>query len=946
MGQAMEMIEEEGGKVEAKAPEAKMAIKLGTLEGVFMPCLLNIWGVMLFLRLTWVIGQAGIIEGLLLMTLANVVTGITTISMSAICTNGQIKSGGVYYMISRSLGPEFGGAIGLMFTLANSIAISMYVIGFCESVLDLCRANIENFTGLFIDGGINDVRIMGSITLTVLLGIAIVGMEWITRVQKVLLVLLCFSQLDFVIGSFIDQDPLERAQGFVGYNWNTTMENLQSGYDGEGFFSVFAVFFPAVTGITAGANMSGDLKDPSTAIPNGTFLAIFFTYVTYIGYGILVGCVYLRKASGNLEEYVFAYNGTGDAMIGPYDCSELVRGNETCQFGSIPNQQTMTIISYTGYLIYFGCFAATLSSAIASLVGAPRVLQALAKDKLYPGIHFFAKGLGPGNDPVRGYVLVFCIALGCILLGDLNMVSGLLSNFFVASYALINFSSFHASVTKSPGWRPAFKYFNPWVSLFGCILCLGCMFLMDWVTAILTFVIISFLYMYLHYNAPEVNWGSSTQAAAFVNALKSVQALTNIQEHVKNFRPKLLILSGNPTHRIPLVDFGNLLTKKMSMMICSEVLTDNTPKNTLKLRNEVQLWLKNKKIAGFYDVLQNRNFGEGAGAVLSLSGLGKLCPNMLLMGFKADWNKDWPRAREYLNIWNQAYQQSMSVIVLRVTGGLDYSTFILEDELVMPENLPGEVDTDVTIHRPVLERKISVEQSGGKKKKSSVDRAQVNKLGLAVNSLVFGGFQPRDVLADVRQFQDKRRRGNIDIWWLYDDGGLPVMLAHILSSRQQFADCKLRVFTLAKDMDPAGLTMFSMFNQTMVARMDQMKMMELLKEFRISTADVTTISNVQITAQPAMWAKLREALSHLPKGVVGEEDIKAEHSMVNKHLRINELLQENSSDAQMIFLTLPQQKQEDTNLALRLATIDLMTRDLPPVLMVGGNDVSVLTSST
>jgi len=449
VGNTMEMVPEgeqvEQGKVEFEAePEVKAPVinmvKMGWLEGVFMPCLLNIWGVMLFLRLTWVIGQAGIIEGLLLMTLANVVTGITTISMSAICTNGQIKSGGVYYMISRSLGPEFGGAIGLMFTLANSIAISMYVIGFCESVLDLCNAKIENFTGI-IDGGVNDVRIIGSVTLSVLLFLAIVGMEWITRVQKLLLVLLIFSQIDFVVGSFLHSDIGERAQGFTGYSWNTTMENLGSGYTqpsanarGESFFSVFSVFFPAVTGITAGANMSGNLKDPSTAIPNGTFLAIFFTYITYLGYGILVGCVYLREASGSVDEYMFSYNGTlsGDYMDGEMlrfdDCSLLSRGNATCAKGSSNDQQTMTIISYTGYLIYFGCFAATLSSAIASLVGAPRVLQALAADKLYPKIEFFAKGWGPGDDPVRGYVLAFSIPLVCILLADPTVASGLLPN--------------------------------------------------------------------------------------------------------------------------------------------------------------------------------------------------------------------------------------------------------------------------------------------------------------------------------------------------------------------------------------------------------------------------------------------------------------------------------------------------------------------------------------
>merc|ERR1711892_1567917 len=289
-----EGIEIGNGETEEKTDENKApaaANKLGWMEGVFMPCLLNIWGVMLFLRLTWVIGQAGIVQGLLLMTIANVVTTITTLSMSAVCTNGQIKGGGVYYMISRSLGPEFGGAIGLMFTLANSIAVAMYIIGFCESLLDMLKFYIVDFEGITGDK-MNDVRIIGLITLTLTLALAIVGMEWVTRVQKALLFLLIGSQIDFCLGTFFSSNITERAKGFTGWSMETAEQNMHPNYQGESFWTVFSVFFPAVTGIVAGANLSGDLKDPATAIPKGTLGAIVLTYVTYVVYGIMVGCTY------------------------------------------------------------------------------------------------------------------------------------------------------------------------------------------------------------------------------------------------------------------------------------------------------------------------------------------------------------------------------------------------------------------------------------------------------------------------------------------------------------------------------------------------------------------------------------------------------------------------------------------------------------------------------
>lgn len=217
------------------------------------------------------------------------------------------------------------------------------------------------------------------------------------------------------------------------------------------FFSVFAVFFPAVTGIVAGANLSGDLKDPGVAIPKGTLLAILTTYVSYFIYGCLVAACSLRFANGNVSGVVldqFNYTMFTPGLPGGVDdCLTL----NCTEYGSSVSQQMMETISAWGPLIYAGCFAATLSSAIASLVGAPRVFQAVAKDKLFPYIESFAQGYGANNDPVRGYILVFIISLACILIGDLNVVSSLLSNFFVAAYALINLSVFHADITNSPG---------------------------------------------------------------------------------------------------------------------------------------------------------------------------------------------------------------------------------------------------------------------------------------------------------------------------------------------------------------------------------------------------------------------------------------------------------------------------------------------------------------
>jgi solute carrier family 12 sodium/potassium/chloride transporter 2 len=252
------------------------------------------------------------------------------------------------------------------------------------------------------------------------------------------------SQVDFIVGTFLPPSDELRAKGFIGYNgtlmdgnlWQQYTWNEESG-EPHNFFSVFAVFFPAVTGIVAGANLSGDLKDPSDAIPKGTLLAILVTCLSYLSYGVLVAGCSLRYASGIIEEVYFAdgtLNETERERLNITRAFDDCEGRD-CEYGLVKSQQMMEVMSAWGPLIYAGCFAATLSSAIGSLEGAPRVFQALSKDKLLPGLYFFAKGKGANNDPVRGYFLVSTIALICLLIGNLNVVSLL---YFILLTFIIN----------------------------------------------------------------------------------------------------------------------------------------------------------------------------------------------------------------------------------------------------------------------------------------------------------------------------------------------------------------------------------------------------------------------------------------------------------------------------------------------------------------------------
>ncbi|NWH32954.1 S12A1 protein, partial [Chloropsis hardwickii] len=922
-------------------------VKFGWVKGVLVRCMLNIWGVMLFIRLSWIVGQAGIGLGIIVIALSVVVTTLTGISMSAICTNGVVRGGGAYYLISRSLGPEFGGSIGLIFAFANAVAVAMYVVGFAETVVELLK---ESDT-LMVDES-NDIRIIGTITVVCLLGISVAGMEWEAKAQVILLIVLLVAIANFFIGTVIPTNTEKKARGFFNYQASIFAENFGPDFrSGEGFFSVFAIFFPAATGILAGANISGDLKDPQSAIPQGTMLAILITTIAYIAVAICAASCVVRDATGNVNDTIvpgMSCNGSSACGLG-YDFSRCA--SQPCDYGLMNNFQVMSMVSGFGPLITAGIFSATLSSALASLVSAPKVFQALCKDNVYKGLEFFAKGYGKNNEPIRGYVLTFVIAMAFILIAELNTIAPIISNFFLASYALINFSCFHASYAKSPGWRPAFRYYNMWVSLFGALLCCGVMFVINWWAALITYAIELFLYIYVTYKKPEVNWGSSTQALYFVNALDSALALTTVEDHVKNFRPQCLALTGAPMVRPALLDITHAFTKNNGLCICCEVYT-GPRKLCVKEMNsgmeKKQAWLTKNKRKAFYAAVAADSFRDGVKSLLQASGLGRMKPNTLVIGFKKDWRSaPATQVENYVGIIHDAFDFELGVIIIRISQGFDISQVLqVQEEL---EKLEQE---RLALEATIKENDFEEGKKGicGFFKKAStlnISKHDTKKESTinTIQSMHVGEFNQR-LLEASTQFKKKQGKGTIDIWWLFDDGGLTILIPYILTIRKKWKNCKLRIFTGGK-----------------VNRIEEEKlvMASLLSKFRIKFADINIICDINIKPNKESWKffeemiepyRLHESCKDLTTAEklkreapwkITDAELEAFKEKSYRQVRLNELLQEHSRAANLIVLSLPVARKGAVSDYLYMAWLEILSKNLPPVLMVRGNHKNVLT---
>uniref|UniRef100_A0A669C7G4 Solute carrier family 12 member 10, tandem duplicate 1 n=1 Tax=Oreochromis niloticus TaxID=8128 RepID=A0A669C7G4_ORENI len=849
---------------EAQGSEEKAPARFGWVVGVMVRCMLNIWGVILFLRLSWITSQAGILLTWLIILISVMVTSVTALSISAIATNGRVISGGAYFMISRTLGPEIGGPIGVVFSFANALACALNTVGFAEVARDL----MQEFGVVMVDS-INDVRIVGVITVTVLLLISLAGMEW---ESKVILSLNNFSS--FLISLF-------QAQGIFGYRTEIFLENLTPNWRGNeaNFFQMFAIFFPSAIGILSGANISGDLKDPATAIPKGTLMAIFWTTIT--------SCV-VRDASGNMTDILTGNLTDGCVGLGckmGWNFTDCIQ-QKNCEYGLANNLKVLGQVSGFYYLITAGVFAASLSSALGFLVSAPKVFQCLCKDNLYPYIGFFAKGYGKNDEPLRAYVLCYIIAVAFILIAELNTIAALISNFFLCSYSLINFSCFHASITNSPGWRPSFHYYSKWTALFGAVISVVLMFLFTWWAALITFCIIFFLFGYINYNKPKVNWGSSVQAGTYNMALSYSVSLTGVEDHVKNFRPQCLVLTGPPNQRPALVDFVGSFTKHISLMICGDIIM-----HSCNATDQLVKWMNKRKVRSFYTPFTAESLRVGARYLMQASGLGKLKPNTLVLGFKSNWRESSPESIEdYINTIYDTFDANFCLCILRMMDGLDIS-----DQFDCEVNQGFELD-----------------ESAESYDHQSPDRES--------------GKSYFDQIKTV--FQNTQGKKSIDVYWIADDGGLTLLVPYLITRRKHWRNCKIRVFIVGDEQN-----------------MDEGRneMIALLKRFRLHFSDVIVMTDSEKRPQAKNMTRFVDSVAPFRLHDEQQEGVTVQELRQREPWKISDKEFEAFKQKVCVCVSLPV-PHSDCPSALYMAWLDTLTCGLHcPAVLIRGNQQNVLT---
>ena len=584
-----------------KAPDQEQVIKpsgggLGTFGGVFTPSILTILGVIMYLRFGWVVGNVGLIGTLLIVTLATAITFLTALSVAAIATDQRVRIGGAYYMISRSLGIEPGGAIGIPLYIALALSVALYTVGFAESLVSV-------FPSL-------DFKTVGMVTTVGVAVLAMVSAKVAIRAQYFIMFGIAISLVSLIFGSPVEQSDIEM--------WGAADRNS------EGFWIVFAVFFPAVTGIMAGVNMSGDLENPSKSIPKGTFYAIGVGYIVY--------------------------------MVLP-----IILANRADALTLIEDPLIMRKMSWWGDAILIGVWGATLSSAVGSVLGAPRVLQALARDGVLPRwLQWLGRGDGEDDSPRLGTLMTMVVALVAVYLGNLNIIAPILTMFFLTTYGVLNAAAGIERLLDSPSFRPEFKVHWSF-SLLGAVGCLAVMFLINATATSLAFVFIAIIFLWLKRREMKSAWGDVGKGLWMALIRFGLMRISNEKE-AKTWRPNPLVLSGAPTKRWHLIDFANSITHNRGILTIATVLTSDNiaPLRQKNMEENIRDFLSKRSIQGLVRVISAEDTFQGAEDLVKSYGLGNLVPNTIILG---DSTNEESRG-EYCEMITHFYEQKRNTVII------------------------------------------------------------------------------------------------------------------------------------------------------------------------------------------------------------------------------------------------------------------------------------------
>ena len=558
---------------------AEIRKKYGAFGGVFTPSILTILGVIMYLRLGWVTGIAGLWGVIAIIVLAHVISITTGLSISSIATDKKIKAGGIYYLLSRSLGLPMGGAIGITLFIATALSISLYIVGFSDNFLSIpVISNLFNITEV----SLFHVRVTGSIVLTLLVIIGLISTETAIKTQFLILGAIVLSLLSILFGIFVfTTDPASS---------NVLTSKIPRDFS---FVEIFAIFFPAVTGFTAGVAMSGDLKDPKKDIPKGTLLAIAVGFVVYISMALIF--------------YFYVDNAL---LVNDYNF--LVK------------------IAWLPFLVIAGIWGATLSSALGGILGGPRILQAVARDKIIPRI--LAKGHGKNNEPRNALIFTFVLAELGVLIGELNIIAGIVSMFYLTAYGFINIS-FALEKWASTDFRPSFNI-PMWVGVLGFVATFFVMIQLDIISMMGAMVILIIIYYIIRKKQLRLAMGDVWQSVGASLLRTILTKLDQAKVVERNWRANILLFSGGKSSRPHLIEFSKYLVGKHGMISNFDLVLNTTSKVLFPKHKQAIPEDEKSDDEGIFARRQEcSNIYAGIKSISATYGFSGVEPNTVLLGW-------------------------------------------------------------------------------------------------------------------------------------------------------------------------------------------------------------------------------------------------------------------------------------------------------------------------